>query len=81
MARAARKPNPAVDQDQPLLPIHAPQRQRNRVGKKAIAGVFDQSLARAFAVLAAREDREKQDLLEEALRDLLAKYGQELIVR
>lgn len=82
MGRTARKAQSApVDSDQPLLPIHAPQRQRSRIGKKTIGGTFELPLARAFAVLAAREDRDKQELLEEAIRDLLEKYGQELIVK
>lgn len=81
MARAARKPASPVEQDQPLLPIVAPQRQRSRVGRKAITGRFDMPVARAFAVLAAKEDRTIEDLLQEAVSDLLAKYKQEPVVR
>jgi hypothetical protein len=81
MSRAARKTAEPVDQDQPLLPIIAPQRQRSRDGKKAITGRFDPPVARAVAVLAVKEDRTVEDLMREAVGDLLAKYNQELIGR
>lgn len=68
----------AVTEEQPLLPISAPRRQRDRQGKKTIAGHFDPPLARAVAILAAKEDRTIVSLLGEALEDLLSKYGQEV---
>lgn len=62
-----------------MLPIVAPRRQRNRVGKKSIAGKFDPSVARAFAILAAKEDSTIEALLTEAVLDLLQKYQQEIV--
>lgn len=65
--------------EEPMLPIVAPRRQRNRVGKKSIAGKFDPVVARAFAILAAKEDSTIEALLTEAVFDLLNKYQQEIV--
>ena len=46
--------------EEPMLPIEAPRRQRNRIGKKTIAGKFDPAIARAFAILAVKEMRARQ---------------------
>lgn len=79
MARElASGPTEVGSEEQPLLPISAPRRQRDRQGKKTIAGHFDPPLARAVAILAAKEDRTIVSLLGEALDDLLSKYGQEV---
>lgn len=61
-----------------MLPIEAPRRQRNRIGKKSIAGKFDPSIARAFAILAAKEDSTIEALLTEAVLDILQKYKQQI---
>ena len=62
--------------EEPMLPIEAPRRQRNRIGKKSIAGKFDPAIARAFAILAAKEDSTIEALLTEAVLDILQKYKQ-----
>ncbi|MFT6570239.1 MAG: hypothetical protein ACJAWY_001953 [Sphingomonas echinoides] len=61
-----------------MLPIEAPRRQRNRIGKKSIAGKFDPAIARAFAILAAKEDSTIEALLTEAVLDILQKYKQQI---
>nr|MEC6701352.1 ribbon-helix-helix domain-containing protein [Sphingobium sp. SJ10-10] len=69
MARStnAKKPTgPAEEVEQPMLPIEAPRRQRNRIGKKTIAGKFDPAIARAFAILAVKEDTTIEAMLTEA---------------
>lgn len=79
MARStnAKKPNgPAEEVEQPMLPIEAPRRQRNRIGKKTIAGKFDPAIARAFAILAVKEDTTIEAMLTEAVLDILQKYKQ-----
>jgi hypothetical protein len=68
----------AAELEEPMLPIVAPRRQRNRVGRKSIAGKFDPPVARAFAILAAKEDCTIEALLTEAVHDILAKYKQEI---
>jgi len=77
MGRRAKAVEIETD-EQPLLPIDAPRRQRDRVGKKTIAGHFDPPIARAMAILAAKEDRTLVSLLGEAIEDLLAKYKQDI---
>jgi hypothetical protein len=73
----ARKPaGTAAQADEPMLPIEAPRRQRNRIGKKSIAGRFDPAVARAFAILAVKEDSTIEAMLTEAVLDLLQKYNQ-----
>ncbi len=80
----ARSPNarkltePATEIEQPMLPIEAPRRQRNRIGKKSIAGKFDPAIARAFAILAAKEDSTIEAMLTEAVLDILKKYDQHI---
>src|SRR3546814_7335986 len=59
-----------------MLPIEAPRRQRNRIGKKSIAGRFDPAVARAFAILAVKEDSTIEAMLTEAVLDILQKYNQ-----
>ncbi|MBB6229127.1 hypothetical protein FHS79_003328 [Polymorphobacter multimanifer] len=61
-----------------MLPIEAPRRQRNRIGKKSIAGKFDPAIARAFAILAAKEDSTIEAMLTEAVLDILQKYKQQI---
>jgi len=63
---------------QPLLPIEAPRRQRDRVGKRTIAAHFDPAIGRAVAILAAKADRTMASLLTEAVEDLLKKYKQDI---
>nr|WP_258554702.1 ribbon-helix-helix domain-containing protein [Sphingomonas sp.] len=73
----AKKPTgPAEEVEQPMLPIEAPRRQRNRIGKKTIAGKFDPAIARAFAILAVKEDTTIEAMLTEAVLDILQKYKQ-----
>jgi hypothetical protein len=73
----ARKPaGTATEGDEPMLPIEAPRRQRNRIGKKSIAGRFDPAVARAFAILAVKEDSTIEAMLTEAVFDILQKYNQ-----
>ena len=81
MARStnARKPSgPVAEVEEPMLPIDAPRRQRNRIGKKSITGKFDPAIARAFAILAAKEDSTIEALLTEAVLDILQKYKQSI---
>ncbi|WP_296743835.1 ribbon-helix-helix domain-containing protein [Mesorhizobium sp.] len=59
-----------------MLPIEAPRRQRNRIGKKTIGGKFDPAVARAFAILAVKEDATIEAMLTEAVLDILQKYKQ-----
>ena len=47
---------------------------RDREGKKIIAGHFPRSTWMALRRLGVDRDKTTQDLLEEALSDLLAKY-------
>ena len=61
-----------------MLPIEAPRRQRNRIGKKTIAGKFDLAIARAFAILAVKEDTTIEAMLTEAVLDILQKYKQQI---
>lgn len=74
----AKSPSATPTIEEPMLPIVAPRRQRNRIGKKSIAGKFDPAVARAFAILAAKEDSTIEALLTEAVLDLLRKYQQEI---
>ena len=81
MARStnARKPTgTAAEAEEPMLPIEAPRRQRNRIGKKTIAGKFDPAIARAFAILAVKEDTTIEAMLTEAVLDILQKYKQQI---
>lgn len=79
MARSTNVRKPAsldAGVDEPMLPIEAPRRQRNRIGKKSIAGKFDPPIARAFAILAVKEDSTIEAMLTEAVLDILQKYNQ-----
>lgn len=46
-----------------------------RIGKKMIGGHFEPEIAKALKILAAEEDKTIQEILEEAIGDLLEKYG------
>lgn len=50
-------------------------RQANRMGKRNIAGWFEDPVHRQLRVLAAEEGFSQQDLLGEALNLLFEKYG------
>ena len=81
MARSAsanKQPAVTTSVEEPMLPIEAPRRQRNRIGKKSIAGRFDPAVARAFAILAVKEDSTIEALLTEAVLDILQKYKQQI---
>lgn len=81
MARSAsanKQPAVTASVEEPMLPIEAPRRQRNRIGKKSIAGRFDPAVARAFAILAVKEDSTIEALLTEAVLDILQKYKQQI---
>lgn len=81
MARSTnvrKSTGPAAEVEEPMLPIEAPRRQRNRIGKKSIAGKFDPAIARAFAILAAKEDSTIEAMLTEAVLDILQKYKQQI---
>lgn len=52
-----------------------------RVGKRALTFWVGSEPHRQFRMLGVREDRPGQDLLEEALDDLFAKYGMNRIAR
>lgn len=78
MARKLVVEREAGTEQQPLLPIEAPRRQRDRVGKRTIAAHFDPAIGRAVAILAAKEDRTMASLLTEAVEDLLKKYKQDI---
>ncbi len=73
---ARKQTGPDASVEEPMLPIEAPRRQRNRIGKKSIAGKFDPPIARAFAILAVREDSTIEAMLTEAVLDILQKYNQ-----
>lgn len=73
---ARKQVGPDAGVEEPMLPIEAPRRQRNRIGKKSIAGKFDPAIARAFAILAVREDSTIEAMLTEAVLDILQKYKQ-----
>jgi hypothetical protein len=49
--------------------------QPSRIGKRVIAGHFDQKVAKALKVLAAQEDTTVQLLLAKAINDLTEKKG------
>jgi hypothetical protein len=66
----AATPSPAVD-EAPVAP--APKR-LDRKGKKLIAGHFPRATWAEFRNLCTQQDKKAQELLEEALTDLFAKY-------
>lgn len=55
-------------------PLATTGERRDREGKKLIAGHFPKATWAEFRRLAVDEDRTAQELLEEALADLFAKY-------
>lgn len=78
MTRRSIETAPASQDEQGILPMRAPRRQADRVGKRNVGGQIDVKTARALAILAAKEDRTQIALLEEAIADLLHKYDQEV---
>lgn len=56
--------------------LTAPTRTSSNAGKYHLGGYFEQDdpVAEAFRVLAARTRRRQQDLLAEAIADIVAKY-------
>jgi len=40
--------------------------------------IFDAELVKNLKILAAKQDKRQNDLLEEAIQDLLKKYGQKV---
>jgi len=40
--------------------------------------IFDAELIKNLKILAAKQDKRQNDLLEEAIQDLLKKYGQKV---
>ena len=77
-ARAA-KPQADAPAEQPAKPApvsRAPQASGKRPGKYHLGAYFDPAdpTAEAFRVLAARTRRSHQDLLTEAISELVAKY-------
>jgi hypothetical protein len=47
----------------------------SRVGRVAIQGYFSEETRRELKMLAVRQDRTVEDLLGEAVADVLRKYG------
>jgi hypothetical protein len=47
----------------------------SRIGKKTIAAHFDPAVSKQLKQIGLEQDRTTQDLLQEALSDLFAKYG------
>ncbi len=78
MTRRSIETAPNSQDEQGILPMRAPRRQADRVGKRNVGGQIDVKTARALAILAAKEDRTQIALLEEAIADLLRKYDQEV---
>jgi hypothetical protein len=78
MIRRSIETAPDSQDEQGILPMRAPRRQADRVGKRNVGGQIDVRTARALAILAAKEDRTQIALLEEAIADLLRKYDQEV---
>lgn len=78
MTRRSIEIAPESQDEQGILPMRAPRRQADRVGKRNVGGQIDVKTARALAILAAKEDRTQIALLEEAIADLLRKYDQEV---
>jgi len=78
MTRRSIQIVPEAQDEQGILPMRAPRRQADRVGKRNVGGQIDVKTARALAILAAKEDRTQIALLEEAIADLLRKYDQEV---
>jgi hypothetical protein len=71
----------ARGKERPIAAEHNPSgrsqdaRPPSRVGKKAIAGFFDEAVSKQLRRLGLDQDKSVQDLLGEALNDLFEKYG------
>jgi hypothetical protein len=74
--RAARVPSAAADQDKLRLVATVPDAPASRKDKVLIGGFFAPEQHRTLKVLAASGGRTMQGLIDEALRDLCRKYGQ-----
>lgn len=75
----AAKPQAEAPAEQPATPAperRSPQASGKRPGKYHLGAYFDPAdpMAEAFRVLAARTRRSHQDLLAEAIAELVAKY-------
>jgi len=46
--------------------------------RKPYNNMIDVKLMKSLRILAAKEDKRQKDLLEEAMRDLLKKYGKKV---
>jgi hypothetical protein len=46
--------------------------------RKPYNNMLDAKLMKSLRILAAKQDKKQNDLLEEAIRDLLKKYGKEV---
>ena len=71
---ARKRAQPAADVTEDAAEGQSSTVAKARVGKKMIAGYFDQDAARQLKALAVERDTTNQDLLCEALNDLFAKY-------
>lgn len=80
MKRATRgEPGPAASAPTPPADAPGPGRSQSlppsRQGKKAITGHFDPAVSRLLRTVALEEETSVQELLREAINDLLAKRG------
>jgi hypothetical protein len=69
----APKPEPKLEETTQPAPLQ--QRTPARHGKKMVGGHFDPAVAKALKVMAAEQEKTIQELLEEAVGDLMEKYG------
>jgi hypothetical protein len=76
MSKRAKLPKLTLTAETPAKPSaeSLPAGRRDREGKKIIAGHFPRSTWMALRRLGMDQDKTSQELLEEALTDLLAKY-------
>ena len=80
-AKIQLKPRPTPDEAvQPqVAPVETPltgsPKRPDRAGKKIIAGHFPKATWMRFRNLCTKHEKTAQELLEEALTDLFAKYG------
>lgn len=72
---APARPEPAVPQSEPDQPA----RHSTRVGKRGVQLWLSPEAHRQLRMLAAREDRQIQDLLAEGLDLVFTKYGEHRI--
>ena len=70
----ARRPVAALVQPAPQPAAVMLQRQANRVGKVNVAAWLDPAFKNSIRLVQARRPGSIQDLMEEALNDLFAKY-------